>query len=146
MKENLHLNADRFLGFADVYDNARPVCNWEAEFEYNKLFEQVEKIEATHPDVKNSFIKWDKENHLSNIKNSKNFRYVREIVFSNTEICNAQRFIEIALSQGGLQSIIKANIDKINPIILSFKERIIDILGNKEFNIDYCYRMRIGIK
>ena len=26
MKENLHLNADRFLGFADVYDNARPKC------------------------------------------------------------------------------------------------------------------------
>jgi len=134
-------------GVFAVYDcDWPPVCNWEAEFEYNKLFEQVEEIEATHPDVKNSFIKWDKENHLSNIKNSKNFRYVREIVFSNTEICNSQRFIQIALSQGGLQSIIKANIDEINPILLSFKDRIINILGDKEFNIDYCYRMRIGVK
>lgn len=26
MKKNLQLNADRFLGFADVYDNARPKC------------------------------------------------------------------------------------------------------------------------
>ena len=26
MKENLQLNADRFLGFADIYNNARPKC------------------------------------------------------------------------------------------------------------------------
>lgn len=26
MEENLQLNADRFLGFADVYDSARPKC------------------------------------------------------------------------------------------------------------------------
>ncbi|WP_253205459.1 hypothetical protein [Clostridium estertheticum] len=26
MKENLQLNADRFMGFADVYNNARPKC------------------------------------------------------------------------------------------------------------------------
>jgi len=27
-----------------------------------------------------------------------------------------------------------------------FKERIIDIFGSSEFKIDFCYRMRIGIK
>lgn len=26
MENNLHVNADRFFGFADVYDNARPKC------------------------------------------------------------------------------------------------------------------------
>lgn len=134
-------------GVFAVYDcDWPPVCNWEAEFEYKKLFEKVTEIESTYPNVKDSFIKWDKENHLSNIKNSLNFRYVREIVFSNTEICNAQRFIEIALSQGGLQSIIKSNKDEINPFILTFKEKIIDIFGTVEFKIDFCYRMRIGVK
>lgn len=134
-------------GIFAVYDcDWPPVCNWEAEAEYNKLFDKVKEIEATYSNVKDSFIKWDKENHLSNIKNSMNFRYVREIVFSNTEICNAQRFIEIALSQGGLQSIIKANIDEISPFISSFKEKIINTFDNNEFKIDFCYRMRIGIK
>ncbi|MBU3156989.1 class I SAM-dependent methyltransferase [Clostridium estertheticum] len=134
-------------GIFAVYDNDwPPVCNWEAEFEYNKLFDKVREFELTHPDIKESFKRWDKDKHLSNIKNSGNFRYVREIVFSNSEICNAQRFISIALSQGGVQAIMKANIDEINPLLISFKERIIDIFGSSEFNIDFCYRMRIGVK
>lgn len=123
-----------------------PICNLEAEVEYNRLFKKVKEIESTNQNVKDSFIRWNKENHLSNIKNSGNFRYVREIVFLNTEICNVERFIKIALSQGGLQSIIKANIDEINPFISRFKERITDIFGDTEFEIDFCYRMRIGVK
>lgn len=134
-------------GVFAVYDcDWPPVCNWEAELEYNNFFEKVKEFELTHPDVKDSFKRWNKDNHLSNIKNSGNFRYVREIVFSNSEICNAQRFISIALSQGGLQSIIKANIDEINPFLLYFQERIIEIFGSSEFQIDFCYRMRIGVK
>lgn len=66
--------------------------------------------------------------------------------FFNTESCNAQKFIDIALSQGGLQSILKANIDEINPFLLAFKEKINDIFGTAEFKIDFCYRMRIGVK
>jgi ubiquinone/menaquinone biosynthesis C-methylase UbiE len=134
-------------GIFAVYDcDWPPVCNWEAEFEYNKLFEKVKNIESTNPNVKNSFVRWDKDRHLTNIKNKGKFRYVREIVFLNSENCNAQRFIEIALSQGGLQSILKANIDEITPYIVSFKKRIIEIFGNTEFVIDFCYHMRIGIK
>ncbi|MDP4146043.1 MAG: class I SAM-dependent methyltransferase [Bacillota bacterium] len=151
MNPEITLNeASRILkegGIFAVYDcDWPPVCNWEAELEYNKLIEKVNEIEATHPAVKNKSIKWDKENHFSNIKNSGNFRYVREIVFSNTEICNAERFIAIALSQGGLQAIMKAGIDEINPFLASFKERIAEIFGDSEFEIGFCYRMRIGVK
>lgn len=134
-------------GVFAVYDyDWPPVCNLEVELEYNKLFDKVKEFELTHLDIKDSFTRWDKNNHLLNIKNSGHFRYVREVVFSNSEICNAQRFISIALSQGGLQAIIKANIDEINPLLLSFQERIIDIFGNNELKIDFCYRMRIAVK
>lgn len=134
-------------GVFAVYDyDWPPVCNLEVELEYNKLFDKVNEIESTHINIKDSFKRWDKDKHLSNIKGSGNFRYVREIVFSNSEICNAQRFISMALSQGGLQAIIKENIDDINPFFTSFKERIINIFGDDEFQIDFCYRMRIGIK
>lgn len=130
-----------------VYDcDWPPVCNWEAELEYSKLFDKVKKIESTHPDIKNGYIKGDKNRHLLNIRNSKIFRYTREIIFSNSENCNAQRFISIALSQGGLQAIIKANIAEINPFLVSFETRIFEIFGNTEFKIDFCYRMRIGIR
>lgn len=134
-------------GVFAVYDyDWPPVCNLEAELEYKKLFDKVEEIEAKYSQLKDSVTRWNKDNHLFNIRNSENFRYVREIVFSNTEICNAQRFIAIALSQGGLQTIIKTNIEEINPSLISFKERILDIFGNDEFKIDFCYRMRIAVK
>ncbi|MFL0197399.1 class I SAM-dependent methyltransferase [Clostridium sp. WILCCON 0269] len=134
-------------GVFAVYDyDWPPVCNWKAELEYYKLFHKVKEIESTHPDVKDSFKRWDKGRHLLNMRNSGNFRYVREIVFSNSEVCNAQRFIEMALSQGGLQAIMKVNIDEINSFLLSFQKRTLEILGNSEFEIDFCYRMRIGIK
>jgi ubiquinone/menaquinone biosynthesis C-methylase UbiE len=123
-----------------------PVCNWEAEVEYHKLFEKVKGIESTHPDIKDSFVRWDKDRHLQNINNSEKFRYVREIVFSNSENCDAQRLIGLALSRGGLQAIIKANINEFSPYLITFKERILDIFGNAEFKLDFCYRMRIGIK
>ncbi|MFT8348379.1 hypothetical protein [Clostridium saccharoperbutylacetonicum] len=50
------------------------------------------------------------------------------------------------MSQGGLQSIIKSNIDEINPFILDFKEKISDVLGTSELKIDFCYRMRSVVK
>jgi ubiquinone/menaquinone biosynthesis C-methylase UbiE len=123
-----------------------PVCNLEAEIEYNKLFEKVKEIESTHQFLKDSYTRWNKDNHLYNIKKSGNFRYVREIVFSNSEVCNAQRFVAIALSQGGLQAILKAKVEEINPFLLSFEEKIHDIFGKTEFKIDFSYRMRIGVK
>ncbi|VYU21276.1 methyltransferase domain-containing protein [Clostridium tertium] len=134
-------------GVFAVYDcDWPPVCNWEAEFEYNKLFKKVNEIESKYSDTNGKFVRWNKDNHLSNIEKSGHFRYVREIVFSNTETCNAKRFITIALSQGGLQSILKSNIEEIKSHLLQFKNRIYDIFGEKEFEIDFCYRMRIAVK
>lgn len=134
-------------GVFAVYDcDWPPVFNWEAELEYKKLFEKVNYIETSNAELKDSFVKWNKDKHLSNIENSEKFRYVREILFSNSEDCDADRFINLALSQGSLQGIIKAGIDEINPYLTNFKNRIIDIFGDSKFKIDFCYRMRIGVK
>lgn len=123
-----------------------PVCDWQGEMEYQRLFDKIKTIEYTYPQIKNSFIRWEKNRHLEHIKNSEKFRYVREIVFLNTEDCNAHKFISLALSHGGLQTIIKANIHEIDSDVARFKERILDIFGNNNFKVSFGYRMRIGIK
>jgi ubiquinone/menaquinone biosynthesis C-methylase UbiE len=134
-------------GVFAVYDyDWPPVSNLEAELEYHKLFEKVMVLESTHPNIKDSFVRWDKDSHLANIKDSGKFRYVREIVFSNSENCNTKRLISLALSQGGLQAIIKANIEEIDPYLTAYQEKISEIFGNTEFKIDFCYRLRLGIK
>lgn len=134
-------------GVFAVYDcDWPPVCNWEVEKEYNTLFSKVKELEDVNPELKNSIKSWPKDKHLMNIKNSGAFKYVREIVFSNSEECDAARFINIALSQGSLQTMIKAEIVEIDPYIKAFIERATSILGNEKFTIDFCYRMRLGIK
>lgn len=104
-------------------------------------------MESTHVDIKDSFVRWDKNNHLSNIEKLGRFRYTREIVFSNCESCNAQRFIEMALSHGGLQAGIRADRDEIIPYLTAFKKKIMDIYGDNEFEIcfllSYAYWYKI---
>lgn len=134
-------------GVFAVYDyDWPPICSLEAEMEYQKLFKKKKEIESTHPNVKDKFIRWGKDGHLSNIKKYGKFRYVREICFSVQESCNAKRFIASAFSHGGLQAIINANIAGIDPYLEDYKKRILEIFGDKEFKIEISYRMRIGVK
>jgi len=141
---------DRLLkdnGIFAVYDcDWPPVCHWEAEAEYGKLLHQVNEMEEAHPELKEKYSRWDKSRHLYKIKNSGYFRYVREIVFSNTETFSASRFLSIALSQGGLQSAANAYPSEMSAALSDFCRRLNEILGEKEFNADFCYRMRIAVK
>lgn len=123
-----------------------PVCNWEAELAYQELDGFVKKIEMEDPLIQDTFIRWDKKKHLEHIKSSGYFTFVREIVFINQESCTAKRLISLAKSQGGLQTILKKEPDVIANQLKAFEDKINDIFKDREFEIDFCYRMRIGIK
>jgi ubiquinone/menaquinone biosynthesis C-methylase UbiE len=134
-------------GIFVVYDcDWPPVCNWKAELAYKKLAHLVTEIETTNHSIKDTFIRWNKGNHLTNIKNSGYFTFVREIVFANRELCTAERFIAIILSQGSVQAILKKQPETISIQLDEFETEIKDIFKDKEFEIDFCYRMRVGVK
>lgn len=132
--------------FATVDCDWPPVCDWRAEKAYKTFDDAVSRIEEKNPDLKDNFMRWSKSKHLQNIKTSGYFRYAREIVFANTEPCNADRFIGLALSQGGLQSILKNKPGLIEPELKVFSNTIRDLFGDRKFEVDFCYRMRIGVK
>lgn len=132
--------------FATVDCDWPPVCSWDVEQSYNELFNKVSIIESENSELQSSFFRWDKNKHLYNIENCGYFRYTREIVFINSEACTANRLVNIALSQGGLQSVLKQKPDAIIPEVDKYKEKVQATFGNSEFNIDFCYRMRIGVK
>ncbi len=132
--------------FATVDCDWPPVCDWRAEKEYDDLFKKVKTIENTNPKINKTFNWWDKNKHLENIQNSGYFSYAREIVFANTEVCDAKRFINIALSQGSLQTILKTDDNLIKDDVKKFTEYINDLFKEEKFNIDFCYRMRIAVK
>lgn len=132
--------------FAAIDCDWPPVTEWLAEREYMTLYKKVRKIEIGSEKTKDTFVRYSKENHLNNIKNSGYFKYCREILFANTEKCTAERFINIILSQGSLQTILKNAPELICDDVENFKRNIRSIYGEREFEIDFCYRMRLGIK
>ncbi len=132
--------------FAAVDCDWPPVCDWRAEKEYMAFMAKTHQIQHTNAEMRSSFRRWDKNEHLSNIKNSGYFRYSREIVFLNQENCNAERFSNMAFSQSAVQKILKTRPSLIKEEMTEFRKRIKAIFNDRSFNIGFCYRMRIGVK
>lgn len=141
---NRILKADGIFAAID-YDRV-PVSNWIIEKEYTKLYYKILEVEQKHKDINNTFIRYSKEKHLTNIKESGYFRYVREIVFANTEKFTSKRLIEFTLSQSSLQYILKVEPDLIKSDVDSFIYLVNEVYGDLEFDIEIPYRMRLGIK
>lgn len=123
-----------------------PVIGWQLEQEYMGLIaagdELLERLES--PD--SGAVKRDKEKHLATLRESGGFRYTREIVFHHQEDCTAERFIGLALSQGGLQTVLKLQPEAIAPAIEAFRTRVEKEFGESNRTMRFGYRMRIGIK
>ena len=141
--------ADRILApggvFATVDCDWPAVCGTEPESAYEELFEKVKRLELELPDVSSTFSRWEKSGHLANIRNSGHFRYVRELVFANAEPCTTQRFIGLAQSQGGLQTLLKLHPELIESDWKRFQERISECFGEPR-SVEFCYRVRLGVK
>ncbi|WP_058304468.1 class I SAM-dependent methyltransferase [Gorillibacterium timonense] len=123
-----------------------PVLNWEVESAYLSLQEEVKRLLAAHPDPDSLAKPWDKEGHLQQIRESGLFRYSREIVFHNWEPCTAERYVNIALSQGGLQAVLRTDADALTEAVAEFRERAERAFGDEPKDVLFCYRMRIGVK
>jgi ubiquinone/menaquinone biosynthesis C-methylase UbiE len=132
--------------FATVDCDWPPVCNWEAEKAFGELMQAVKAAEAAEPELSGRFKHWDKKEHLNNIKSSGWFRFAREIVFSNRETCTAERYIGLAMSQGGLQSVLKRKPELVTAQLKELKRAAKRAFGDGEFDIDFGYRMRIAVK
>lgn len=132
--------------FATVDCDWPPIANWNAEKAYMELYLKAKEIELSNSNINDTFVRYDKSKHLQNIEKSGHFRYFREILFANTEECTAQRFVNILLSQGSLQAILKVNPNLIKNDIEKFKKEIYNIYDDKTFDIDFCYQVRMGIK
>ena len=123
-----------------------PVCDWRAEKAYQAFMAKAHQIQRTNIEMRNSFRRWDKNEHLSNIKNSGYFRYSREVIFLGQERCSAERFSNIAFSQSAIQTILKTQPSLIEEEMNTFSKEIKAIFNESDFNIGFCYRMRIGVK
>lgn len=132
--------------FATVDCDWPPICDWRAEAAYRTLREREQELELAYSDLSDSFVRFPKEQHLQNIKECGQFSYTREIVFANRESCTAERLCRLMLSQGGLQAILRLHPEAIEADMARFRETVFSTYGDASFSVEFCYRMRIGVK
>ena len=132
--------------FAAVDYDWPPVCRWEAESAHLLLSEAVRQAETDHPDLQDHSFRTDKSRHLLHIRESGYFRYSREILFANREFCDGNRYIDLALSRGGLQNILRKEPDLIRDALDQYIAAVRRVFGQDTLPVDFCYRMRIGIQ
>lgn len=127
-------------------------CDWplplghKVEDRYNQLISKSEELLASLlPDSERAH-KWDKEGHLSRIKASGLFSFAREIVFHNLELCDAQRYVGLALSQGGVRTVLKLDAPLLNQDVADYSAIVEQHFQGHTLEVPICYRMRMGIK
>jgi len=122
-----------------------PVINPEAELAYND-FQHCAHVLEEQLGIMESITRWQKSGHLDRIRQSGRFRYVREILMHGVESGNAERLVGLALSQGGVESLIKLGLGDEEIGLNKLREAAKNALGDKPSTWYFSYRMRIGVK
>ncbi|WP_438349356.1 class I SAM-dependent methyltransferase [Paenibacillus sp. FA6] len=122
-----------------------PVFDWKIDDMYQQLITYAD-VRATQlaPQEQRAH-KWSKDEHLHHIQKSGLFRYAREIVFHHSQQCDAERYVNIALSQGGLQTALKLGADEIHSEVSQFRELVSQAFAGESREVIFSYRMRLGI-
>ena len=131
--------------FATVDCDWPPVTRWEAEKAYMDLYSKARRLEKELPQLQDTYIRYSKEKHLANISASGYFRYTRELLFTNTEPCTAGRFCNLLLSQGSVRSVLQL-VPELQTEVDAFRETLQTLYGEEKFDVEFCYRMRVGVK
>ena len=121
-----------------------PSTNYELEQAYNTLFEKINKItEDLNQEIA---YKWQKDNHYTNIYNSGYFKFVKEAYYHKTEKFSKEQFVGIALSQGGLEALLKRGFSEKEIGLEDFKIKVSKVNDLKYDIITYNYKVIFAIK
>ncbi|GGH77791.1 ubiquinone/menaquinone biosynthesis C-methylase UbiE [Pullulanibacillus pueri] len=123
-----------------------PAFNWEIEERYKQLIALADSRARQLAEQDKQAHKWNKSEHLQHIRESGLFRFSKEIVFHNWETCDATRYANIALSQGGLQTALKLGANELSSLFEDFRKEVENTFAGETREILFSYRMRMGIK
>ena len=137
---------DRVLktnGVLIIYDVIwPPSTNFKLELAYKQLFTKVDQLTDSLDET--IAHKWEKHNHLSNVKKSNAFNYVKEAYYHKTEPFNTDTFIGIALSQGGLEALLKRGFSEKEIGVTRFKNTVQNIAESCD-TLTYNYKVIFGV-
>ncbi len=121
-----------------------PSVNFEYENAYNQLFDRVHKL--TKQLQETIAYRWDKKQHVENVRQSGHFRFSKETYYHKSENFTKEQFIGIALSQGGLEALIKRGFSEDEIGINEFKKAVENMETPRFNTTTYNYRVVYGVK
>jgi ubiquinone/menaquinone biosynthesis C-methylase UbiE len=123
-----------------------PTVAFEAENAFLSLISGAKEILKRRPGGKRGVKRWDKSKHLENMQKSGYFKCAKEILLHHRENGNAERFINLALSQGNIQDLLKRGIPPEKFRLTRFMRDVNRSIGDQKVPIYFSYRVRIGMK
>lgn len=118
---------------------------WRADQSYQECIHGLSELDDKMSKEK-EVRKWGKSEHLQRMTDSNRFRYTKEIVVHHAEDGDAERFIGLLLSQGGVRTLLKAGRTEEELGITAFKDACHDLLGSGKRTWHWSARVRIGVK
>lgn len=131
--------------FAGVDCDWPPLVHWELDAAYTACSERVKSLEK-QTGLYDTLRSWTKPEHLQRIGESGQFRYAKEVALHQVDSGNADRFIGVKLSQGGVRGLMARGVSQEEMGIDKLREVATRVLGERTMPWYYTYRVRIGIK
>jgi ubiquinone/menaquinone biosynthesis C-methylase UbiE len=122
-----------------------PTLNADAEQAYTECrakAEAIERVRRLAPEVH----QWNKGGHLERMRQSRRFRYVKEVVLHHVENGGAERLVGLALSQGEIATLLKHDIGEDEIGITALRGTARRALGDSIVPWYWSYRLRMGVK
>lgn len=119
-------------------------ASWEVDTAYAEFMKRVSAIEQQR-DLSDGLQRWSKDQHLARMQASGLFRLTREVAVHSVETGDAERYIGLALSQGGVQTVLKAGLSEKEIGLDLFRDAARRLLGDAPRPWYFTYRIRLGI-
>lgn len=126
------------------YDWPPATPSWEADAAYADSMRIVRELEQTSPAVQ-GVRQWSKDGHLSRMRESGRFRHVREILMHHTDTGNAARLVGVMLTQGGVQTLLRAGHDESSLGLARLRETAARTLGDAPAPWHWSTRLRLAV-
>ncbi|AIQ66040.1 SAM-dependent methyltransferase [Paenibacillus stellifer] len=127
-------------------------CDWPPVLEpaienmYNDLISKADTVIEGRVPPESRALKRNKDEHLSRIRESGVFSFCRELVFHNMERCDAERYVGLTLSQGGMQTVLRLGGGELDEDIALYRQAVEQYFAGRTLDTMFAYRMRLGIK
>ncbi len=122
-----------------------PTMRWEAEAAYRTFVDRVHALErqyGLYDEVK----RWPKATHLERIRESGQFRFVKEIVLHHVASGDADRLVGLALSLGAVVSLMRRGVSEAEMGLDTLRAAAEASLGDEPVPWYFSYRVRLGVK